>query len=292
MTTNDVDTPAAFTYLWAIENCLKLFAPESIKSPVFEVESLESTAWHLAINEKDEKFLTVGIYREQNHGPSIIELVFQLSLLSSKGTFVKTKNYRSQFVKGGHFEIAEPTAYLKKERNEYVLNDTLTLRFQMWGVGLDTPRPNLCFAETRLGFERRTFFCNLRNFSTLSPGRVLECRLLPTAAESLTLIIAFCVIDRGGKEDIFIKFSEDSKKLLRLNCEISVLDSKGRKCIHKTGHNLITSSDISMYFLQKNEVIDKNSSLLPNDVLCLRCELEIGYGAIWNEIGYYLYQPS
>ncbi|GFY66272.1 TD and POZ domain-containing protein 4 [Trichonephila inaurata madagascariensis] len=288
----DVDTPAAFTFLWAIENCLKLFAPESIESPVFEVESLESTAWHLAINEKDEKFLSFGIYREQDSGPGIIEVVFQLALLTSKGTVVKKKNHRSQFVKGGHFEIAESTEYFKSERVEYVPNDTLTLRCQMWGVGLDTPRPNLCFAGTRLGFERRTFFCNIRNFSTLSQGQVLEYHFIPTAGEQLTLVIAFCVMQRDGKEDILIKFSVDSKKLLRFNYEISVLDANGRKCIPKRSYNLFTSSDIYMYFLQKNEVIDKNPSLLHNDVLCLRCELEIGYGAIWNEIVYYLYQPS
>ncbi|GFS33137.1 speckle-type POZ protein [Trichonephila inaurata madagascariensis] len=283
---------AAFTYLWAIENCLKLFAPESIKSPVFEVQSLESTEWHLAINEKDEKFLTVGIYREQDSGPDIIYLVFQLSLLTSEGTFLKMKIHGSQFVKGGQFEIAESTEYFKPERNEYVLNDTLTLRCRMWVKGLDTPRPNLCFAETRLGFERRTFFCYFRNFSALSPGQGLECRLIPTAGENLTLVIAFCVMQISGKEDIFIKISEVSNKLLRLNCEISVLDAHGRKCMPKSGHNLITSSDIYMYFLQKNELIDKNPSLLLNDVLCLQCELEIGYGAIWNEIVYYVYQPS
>ncbi|GFS33135.1 TD and POZ domain-containing protein 4 [Trichonephila inaurata madagascariensis] len=292
MATNDVDTPADFTYLWAIENFLALFAPESIKSPVFEVESLRSTSWHLAINEKDEKFLSVGIYREQDSGPSIIEVDFQLSLLTSKGTFVKKENHRSQFIKGGHFEIAEPTEYFKSEMNEYVMKDTLTLRCQMWVVGLDTPRPNLCFAGTRLGFERRTFFCNLRNFSTLSPGQVLKYHVITTAGDNRTLTIAFCVMESGGKEEIIIKFSEESNKLLRFNCEISVLDALGRKCMPKSGHNLITSSDIYMYFLQKNEVIDKNPSLLLNDVMCLRCELEIGYGAIWNDVEFYLYQPS
>ncbi|GFW34925.1 TD and POZ domain-containing protein 4 [Trichonephila clavipes] len=291
MATNDDVTPAVFTYVWAIENCLALFAPETIESPVFEVESLKSTAWHLAIKE-NENFLFFGIHREQDSGPEIIEVVFQLALLTSKGTFVMKENNQSLFVKGGHFEIAEPTDNFKSQRDEYVMNDTLTFRCQMWGVGLDTPRTNLCFAGTRLGFERRTFFCNIRNFSTLTPGQDMKYHVLPTTLENLTLVIAFCVMESGGKEEIIVKFSADSKKLLRFNCEISVLDANGRKCITTGGHNLITSSDKYVYLLQKNELIEKNPSLLPNDVLCLRCELEIGYGAIWNAIDYYLYQPS
>ncbi|GFW34958.1 uncharacterized protein TNCV_978961 [Trichonephila clavipes] len=174
MATNDVDTPAAFTYLWAIENCLALLAPEMIESPVFEVESLESTEWHLAIKEKGEKLLSISIHREQDSGPDIIEIVFQLSLLTSQGTCVKKEIHRSQFLKGGHFELAEPTDYIfKSTTDQYLSNDTLTLRCQMWGVGLDTPRANLCFAGSRLGLDRRTFFCSIRNFSTFAPGQEL-----------------------------------------------------------------------------------------------------------------------
>ncbi|GFW34965.1 speckle-type POZ protein [Trichonephila clavipes] len=293
METNDVDTPAAFTYLWAIENCLALLAPERIESPVFEVESLESTEWHLAIKEKGEKLLSISIHREQDSGPDIIEIVFQLSLLTSQGTCVKQEIHRSQFLKGGYFELAEPTDHIfKSTTDQYLSNDTLTLRCQMWGVGLHTPRPNLCFAGSRLGLDRRTFFCSIRNFSALAPGQELKYHVA-ISGENPTLDVAFCVMGSYGNESIFIKFSGDSSmKILRFNCEVSVLDSDGRKCISIRKNNLLTSSDTYVYFFQKNEVIDKNPSLLLNDVMCIRCELEIGYGASWNEIEFYLHQPS
>ncbi|GFS33143.1 speckle-type POZ protein [Trichonephila inaurata madagascariensis] len=192
MATNDVDTPAAFTYIWAIENCRTFLAPESVESPVFEVESLESTEWHLAIEEKGEKFLSISIHREQDSGPDIIEIDFQLALLTSQGTCVKKENHRSRFLKGGHFELAESTDHIfKSETDQYLSNDTLTLRCQMWGLGLDTPRPNLCFAGSRLGLVKCTFFCNIRNFSFLTPGQEFKYHVVPISGENPALVVAF-----------------------------------------------------------------------------------------------------
>ncbi|GFQ99791.1 protein roadkill [Trichonephila clavata] len=293
MATDNVDTTAAFTYVWTLENCLSSIALDCIKSPGFEVQSLGGTRWHLEINEKSEQFLSISIHREECSGPDVVEVVFQLALLTSDATCIKKEYHRSQFFKGGHFELSEPTDRIfKSERDQYLSNDTLTLRCQMWGVGLDPPRPNLCFARSKLGLERRTFFFNIRNFTTFESGDEKKYRMTPMSGKNLLLSIAICGLESNGNEEILVKFSEDSEtKIARFNCEISVLDCNGRKFISKRGRNLSTSSDKFVYFFNKHELIDKNPSLLLDDVLCIRCELEMVYGAVWNEIDFYLHLP-
>ncbi|GFR11573.1 MATH domain-containing protein [Trichonephila clavata] len=293
MATDNVDTTAAFTYVWTVENCLSSFALDCIESPGFKVESLGGTWWHLEINEKSEQFLSISIHREECSGPDVIEVVFQLALLTRDATCIKREDHRRQFFKGGFFELSEPTKRIfKSQRDQYLPNDTLTLRCQMWGVGLNPSRPNMCFAASKLGLDRRTIFFNIRNFTNFAPGQEEKYHITPMSGENLVLSIAICGMESNGNEDILVKFSEDSKtKIVRFNCDISVLDSNGRKCLSRRGRNLSTSSDVFVYIFNKHELIHKNPSLLLDDVLCIRCELEIGYGAIWNDIEFYLHQP-
>ncbi|GFT01597.1 TD and POZ domain-containing protein 4 [Nephila pilipes] len=289
----DINTTSAFTYVWVIENCSVLLTPEDIVSPIFEADTLENTKWHLELNDINQEYFSWCIHRENDSGPDCIEIIFELEFLSTDGR-LKIEELQAHFARGEHLEFEESMDSIFGSRNSNSLtDDTLTFRCRMLRVGMGVPQPNLCFAVTRLGIERRTFFWDLRNFSALGPGQDVRYEVVPMFKEIPPLTLALCVMEVNGKENILVKFLENNDwNLYRFNCEISVLNVSGRKYISKKCTNVSTSSEMCIYFFEKKNIKDESSNLLPNDVLCIRCEFEIGYGTFWNEIEYYLHLPS
>ncbi|GFU06319.1 speckle-type POZ protein [Nephila pilipes] len=285
--------PDFFTYIWAIENCPMFLTSDGIKSPIFEVNSLEKTKWNLAIKETTGEHFPYFIQRVDDSGPESIEIFLELSFLSAEGFCLNSKRHRRHFKVDDFLECAASTDYVfRLHKVQYVVNDTLTLRCRMRTVKIDIPQRNLCFARTRLGLERRTLFWDLRNFSTLQFGHEIK-YLIESLIEGVPpLNLALFVDEVSGVEYVIVKFfKSNSTKFLRFNCVVSILDVNGNKRLSSHFEDLSNSSERSLKLFEKTKIMEGKAYLLPNDSLSLRCEFKIGSGVIWSEIEFYVYSP-
>ncbi|GFR16342.1 speckle-type POZ protein B [Trichonephila clavata] len=274
------DTENAFTYIWTIENCSILLIPKATVSPTFQVSFLENTEWHLAIEDVDEETLSFLIVRENDDGPDFIEVVTELSLLSFEGLPLETRNYKFKMAKGDSLEYDRSVDDIfQLNRNECVPNDTLTIRCRMWKPRIIVRGIHLAFARSRQALEKRTFFWAIRDFSRIQSQPVMK------SLEGYEyLFLMLFVVEVDGME--FVNFSVLNTyafNFLRFNCEISVIDVKGRKCFSLSCTDKVTPTKSALFFFVKNYVVDSKRTFLPNDVLTLRCEFQIGSGVSWSK---------
>ncbi|GFY48577.1 speckle-type POZ protein [Trichonephila inaurata madagascariensis] len=294
MTTKNVKFSDIFTYIWAIENCSKLITPDGIPSPVFEVNFLENTKWILAIKDIRQQFISYYIQREYDGGPDSIEVFFELSFLSADGFSLKTVQSRAHFKEGEYLEYAVLTEYVfELHRLQYLVNDTLTLICRMFRVRTDSlSERNMCFARTRLGLERRIFIWDIRNFSTFQPGRDVK-HQIDSIEGTLPLQLAFHVDVVDGIEHVAFKvFKSPSGRFLRFNGKISILDVSGQKYLTRDFINFSTVTNVNFILCKKTLLMDNKSTLLLDDLLCIRSEFEIGYGAVCSDIEFYVNTPA
>ncbi|GFY80103.1 TD and POZ domain-containing protein 4 [Trichonephila inaurata madagascariensis] len=276
---------AAFTFFWTIENCPILLSPKSIVSPIFYVDCLHHTKWRLEIKNVEQEYLLYFIHRDQDNGPYSVTIIFELSFIAADGSPISSERHQKQFVHGNFFEFNLPSDdVFRSRKSEFLSNDTLSLRCRMWEVKKDIKSKNLCFARTRLGLERLTIIWCVRGFSTLRPGEEVEYQVFLANARPSTLNMRLCVIVDSGEKHVVVKFLKCSDmNFLHFNCELSVLDITGKKHFAKKSRILLTACDRHMQLFRWEKLLEDKKLFLPYDVLCIRCEFEIGCGVVYNE---------
>lgn len=294
MASGEDSKTAAFTFLWTVENCPILLSPKNIESPVFYVDCLQNTRWHLEIKNVDQQYLLYFIHRDQDNGPTCITINYELSFIAADGTPINSERHQNQFLHGNFFEFSMPSEdVFITRRAEFLSNDTLSLRCRMWIVGKQVALNNLCFARTRLGLDRRTIVWCIRGFSNLRPGKDVVYQLLLNEARTPALNMALCVSVVNGEDYVVVKFLKSSDtNFLHFNYEMSVLDMTGKKHFTKKARILLTACDRLTHLFRKEKLMEDAELLLPYDVLCVRCEFEIGCGAVWSEAEDYVRMPT
>ncbi|GFQ99786.1 uncharacterized protein TNCT_342421 [Trichonephila clavata] len=281
MSTNDV-SKYDFMFMWAIENCPVSFVPSFAQSPSFHAEMLLDSKWHLEIKNVEKKKLVYSIHRD----PSTqsywfpVDVIFEISFLGPDGSVVASKTQRKCF----HFElchefILEEDAF-GSERARFIVNDTLTIRCCLWSADckyLPNLFPNQSFANTRLEIERRTIFWCVKNFSEYRIGGPGIQYWLPHLSQMghYGVILNFEIIPHSGKESVLITILQNNLPQ-RVGFDISILDLEGKKRFcNKSRYDLSNELSTVLNVIPKEELMKYKESMLFNDSLCLRCELEI-----------------
>ncbi|GFQ99788.1 speckle-type POZ protein [Trichonephila clavata] len=283
---DDEGRTAAFTFIWTIENCPILLSPKGIESPEFYVDCLENTRWHLEIRNVDQEYLVYFIHRNKDNCFDPVTITFELSFIAPDGSPISSERHQKQFIHGNCFSYMLPSKdVFVSRKTEFLSNDTLSLRCRMWEVNSDVALYNLCFARTRLGLERRTIIWCVRRFSTLRPGRddVYQVLLTEARPSSLNMTLSVNKVD-DEEEWVVVKFLKHSDtNFLHFIYEMSVMDITGKKHFAKKSRILLTACDRHAQLFPKCKLLEDRELFLPYDVLCLRCEFEIGCGVVWNE---------
>ncbi|GFY38328.1 hypothetical protein TNIN_135561 [Trichonephila inaurata madagascariensis] len=105
-----------------------------------------------------------------------------------------------------------------------------------------------------------------------------------------SLLLRLFVTEMNDVELVFFTvFKEYAFNFLRFNCEVSVIDVRGRKFFptNCTDSEILTEN--AFFFFVKNNVVDSSGDFLPNDVLTLRLEFQIGSGVTWSITEHCLY---
>ncbi|XP_055924819.1 speckle-type POZ protein B-like [Argiope bruennichi] len=277
----DVDETPHFTFIWTIEN---IRLPIYTKCPIFTAKNLEMTQWSLFLSCASYGDVFLSIYRERDDdGPDSIEIKCELSLLRTDGLplIKKVEINKFEICSRIVFDFPDELEVFLGRRNEFLPNDELTIRCRMWRTGTEILKPDLCFARTRFRPNRLSFVWAVREFSSLRTGQVRKLFLDTTSTEEITL--EFFIKETEGKEYINVVFG-DSLDAVE-NIKMCLLDFEG-KVVHFANDLEFTD------FFEKDRLTEDKDTLLPNDVLTLRCEIELAAETEWNRIENYRYLNS
>ncbi|CAL1280886.1 unnamed protein product [Larinioides sclopetarius] len=288
-TSTSGERKATFTYIWAIENGNSLIFGTSVSSPVFTVNSLEVSKWSLGwyVFGSD---IRLFLQREQDCAePERIELDYELSFLGTNGLPLIKRTGTHTFRRGfysGFSKFAVRDEVFCRRRAEFLPRDVLTVRCRMLRKANGTLKPQVCFARTSFGLDRRCFVWTIKDFSSLPLGHKTTLFLKSTSEAASDLLLNFCLKEYDGKECVSIDIDRDDvTKLSGITGEIAILDVEGT-VVHseKIYLNYFKRNMSLCKFIEKSKLLSNVTYFLPNDVLSLRCELEIYYGPHWNGI--------
>lgn len=284
---------ANFTFIWTIENCHKILIPGTIHSPYFIAESMENSIWHLSLFSIDEQLFSFSIHRNEDHGPECIKVEYELSLVTPDGLSLPKGKHKFNFAKES-LCVTQPIAtadIFVYRRLEFVVGNTITVRFRMWSVRLFEFEPNLCYASSRLAIEKRTFFWRIRDFSEFKKGQELSYPIESAVNGDVPLTMVLSLSDKES-ETIRITFPEGKDgRLIIFNFRISMINSKGKMSYTRTGEGNFNTYDLYVDFLVKDRLLRDKAFWLPDDILTFKCEFEIGTGTTSSRIESYRYSP-
>ncbi|GBN37600.1 Speckle-type POZ protein [Araneus ventricosus] len=294
---NECQRKAHFTFIWTIENANALLVCMTVESPTFIMQSMENTKWKLKNNIFVNGTIHLAIERQEDNGPDSIEIEFELSVLAADGSPLRMGKSEKEFKCTTQYYIS---SFQRRDEiffykiAETFPNDALTVRCRMWRAEAEISKVDACFARTRLSVDRRCSIWALREFSRLQPEKKRSHRLYPTLDGSPQLILSLFLKERNGKNYVNIQIDQNyATRDNYIYSKISLLDSDGKVVHSVEGQEYIDSNFVEVLtfeeFFEKDELMNDKTSLLPNDVLSLRCEFIINAEPVWSRIENYRY---
>ncbi|CAL1284161.1 unnamed protein product [Larinioides sclopetarius] len=244
-----------YTFFWFIENFSYCWhkSRESLVSPIFTTDGLESTAWTLKLYPRGSIHLCgiyACLYRNEDDGSDMFVMNYSQSMVSGKisDSFLKkfTANFSKKSSKGCFFKFKTPLQILAK----HITNDTLTMRCKLWnGEGNADKVAPIC-ARTRIGIEHISLLYEVEDFSAV------ESNSKPVQIRSRTN--KGCVIlgslhfkdSMCHEKNVVLEIKPSDNNQILSKCKIYLLDTSG---------NIIKSTEIDSRF----EVERKETQRLP-----------------------------
>lgn len=287
-TTTEENSVVPFTYIWAIENCPALLTPCLVRSPNFIMDDTKSH-WCL-ITAEENGLIMYFLQRQNDDGPEIVENVFEISLLDTKGHPLITETFQRAFRKGdnrGSRTFARIHDVFNLRRATFLTNETLTFRCRISRSHFEIFRINLCYARTRLAIQRTSFVWVIRDFVFLEVGQGVSKLVMVT--ENSSLLVTLLLAEVNGEDQVTLNIALNAS--FRFNVKISVLDFLGKVCltIFPNGNQ---NAHERFNLIGRNFLMTNKDIYLPLDTLTLRCEFIIGTGIEHNEIEHYRYFPN
>ncbi|GFX38446.1 TD and POZ domain-containing protein 4 [Trichonephila clavipes] len=286
-----------FTFTWIIENISYSWHKngECIQSPAFVVNTMAKTKWRLLLypkgdEETEVEFISFFLLREiDSKGPIDFEIFYELSFLAEDGSVLKSSAiFRREFERGKcrYFaKFAKSDDFFKIRRKDYLPEDVLTARCRIWkstrGVKIDV----YCFARTRIVVERRSFFCNIKHFSSFTKN---ICEI--TSVSDGNSFITLNFFPKGGQTNetlIYIEASANDQRLKFSTFRLYLVDTSGKKIECLTEEITLdndTKTASSTFPFSKEKLLENKDHYLLDDVLQLHCECDIATGTIWEQI--------
>ncbi|CAL1275381.1 unnamed protein product [Larinioides sclopetarius] len=274
---NDVHVIPHFTYVWTIEN---MYACRRVASPTFKVQAMEKTDWYLSLDKNNNSGfiqLQIKLYSAYNV-PNAIEINFELSFLAINGRPLIKKLCSKKIQRGDIFEFtkfADIDEVFVQKRTEFLPGDVLTVRCRMWRTGNEISKHEVCFAHTLLREFRGSCLLKICDFSTLRVGQNGEITLNPTSGETIPMTLNCFIREEDDEQYVCIDiWLIDPETPCDGKIKILLLDAKGN-VVHSEKAEIFHSYKQILDFFEKRRLTESKATLLPDDVLNLRCEYEM-----------------
>ncbi|GIY81447.1 speckle-type POZ protein B [Caerostris darwini] len=206
-----------------------------------------------------------------------IERDYELSILATNGSpLISRKVTKCLFneYKHGFSDFVERSENLENRKDEFLKNDTLTLRCRLWESRMSQKIHSFC--KTRPNIDRTHFLWTLDRFSslTLQDEKVASLRTADEGSPLLEMKLFFVELEEEEKIQIEIT---NPHSVECCKCRFSVLDINGIS-IESFQDELVFCSEDAIDkrqvppFLSKRKLMERKNQCLPNDTLSLKCE--------------------
>ncbi|GFR06904.1 TD and POZ domain-containing protein 4, partial [Trichonephila clavata] len=274
---------APFTFLWTIENFHAFPSPDAICSPSFVINCMEKTEWKLRLDtykdgDKLDDWVRCYLSRQkEDDGPKSIVVEFKISLLASDQSLLITRRQKQKFTKGGASEIQyfiKLQQVFIERRDQFLPNDTLTVQCKMWRTGTNISTSTLCSARSCLLKECNPFTWGVEQFN---PFDIEQERKRTSCLKENTLILTLFLRKDRNETYVCIRGEIENCNGRRkgIGGEVSVLNKMGKVYVSRYSDGVFTSSETEFDLITVSELLKYRSSLLPNNMLTLRCDFEI-----------------
>ncbi|GIY18660.1 hypothetical protein CDAR_11841 [Caerostris darwini] len=230
-----------------------------------------------------------GIYEEDT-----TEIDFELSILAADGSnLISRKGTIRSFSEylNGFLDFVERNELLLNRKDEFMKNDTLTLRCRMWEREMSQRVHFVC--RTRPNIYRTHLLWTLDKFSslTLQDERFAFIRVASKRDPLLEMRLFFVEVEDEEKIRIEI-INEICVEYCK--CKFSILDINGMAVESYEGELAFDcEADVEKHqlppFLSKRKLMELKNRCLPNDTLSLNCEFScyIGFELYISEDSFY-----
>ncbi|GBM90203.1 hypothetical protein AVEN_82200-1 [Araneus ventricosus] len=285
---------ACFTIIWELENYSEL--PHcSLSSPWFSGDLLENTRWQLWLKDEENINLpiTCYIFRGSDDRKGKIDVSFEIAIIGVHGLPLLTKSGEKSFEecsKSEWVELIDKITILEL-KGDFLWNNILTLRCQLWVKNSTISRSELCLARTVLGVEKREFFWANTEFSKLKPGERRSLLVQPHQKGAPTAELTLFLKQTSDGDDVVLEVNiGDCKGIYGVFAKISVVGAYGQLLYTKSKEGSTHLNDNCLKFepfIQKAILQTNESCTLLNDTLFLKCELKTGFGPILSRLENY-----
>ncbi|CAL1262215.1 unnamed protein product [Larinioides sclopetarius] len=283
-----------FTFIWKLENASYCWQNlyGCIDSPSFTVDDLFETKWKLKLYPFLENAIGFWLHRQaDNKCAESVKIVFELAFLSSDGTVLSAYKVACLFKNGNSFgtnSFALRNEVFSARKLEFLPQDTLTTRCRIWKSFGDLSKNVQCSARNRIAVEKRSFFWNIKNFSSLKSGekRTYEIKSHDNDRNFMSLEL-FLTDGVLCDEIIHFRIIPDYQSIKMSTFQLSIVEASKNavKCFRDEfwSRDSSGSKDFTLFFTM-SELLEKKSTFIPNDVLSLLCECAFSFGTMQEEI--------
>ncbi|GBN47807.1 Speckle-type POZ protein [Araneus ventricosus] len=251
-----------FIFTWSIENISFSWhnSEEKIISPSFTAGPIQNSAWTLWLRPRGNligDYLSVFLHREEDNGPEILSVNFELSCVSADKSLLHSHVFPESdkaFKKNsgfGHPRFMRRNEVFFQRKDLYLPRDVLTLRCRIWQNESNVDESGESFGFTRLDIERVLTVENinpqilkentvcidlkcqnktLMSISTLHYGDTIGVEINPTNVENIKFsVLKLSFMEKINKkllsEHLFSWMGEPLPEFWRLPVPCELLDN-------------------------------------------------------------------
>ncbi|GBN60078.1 hypothetical protein AVEN_233068-1 [Araneus ventricosus] len=285
-----------YTFSWSIENYSFCWHKngEVLVSPKFTVEGMEGTAWTFELYprgkfEENKGRISLLLMREYDDGPESFSFESDLSICKENGDTLLWSESAGVLVmrKGRGFgkpSFVDIDDVLVRRKSEYLRNDTLNVRCNMWWGEGKIQRMGQTCARTRIAVKKISFIHLVEGFSSLEPNHSSTVKIGYHTTEGCIISSnLYCIGDSCSEENIMFEITSSGIKFLS-KCLVSFLDGFGLKIPCGQANNQIHRSVKLPLSLTRKAIMNRKRKYLTDDKLSLKCELIFSMGLEFETI--------
>ncbi|GBM11938.1 Speckle-type POZ protein B [Araneus ventricosus] len=292
-----------FTFIWKLENvsyCVE-GKDEAIYSPEFVVDSINETKWFLGLyprGEEDGNYIGFFLFRgPDSKGAVPKKMKFEFAFINNNGSVLTSRKAAiNDFLESeghGFPDLAEREEVFNTKRSAFLPQDILTARCRIWKSDGEMAEDVRCFARTRIGVQRISFFWNVKNFSTLESGEKYTYQMKSVAHDKQSISANLSLTEGlGSEKSIRFELIHQDQAIKFSTLQLSLVDaSRNRVNCNRDEfwfQDPSKSKELKFCFT-KNKLMEMKNSYLPDDILSLHWEWAFSKGVVSNEIENFQY---
>ncbi|GFT22564.1 hypothetical protein NPIL_196591 [Nephila pilipes] len=292
-----------FAFIWRIENFSYCTHTENqmITSPQFAPSVVKKCKWFLNLRPYkkvgNNELITCAVQRHSGEESENFRTNFEIAFLAADGSLLK-----STVVRDGYMNLQTKykelvlqtlrTEVLQKEKDSYLPQDILTIRYRMWSEEGCVCEAERVYARSLVCIERALFMEKIKQFNSKILKRRHNIKIKSKATGALIMRVDASVILEsyiGAKiiAEINVIYISIMNKFI---CKFYLLDDVGNRT--QCGVTDLRCEPTQCFknpirvplIYSKQQLMDKKSVFFPKDVLCFQYEFCFANGRIMKEI--------